>query len=129
MTELAPSNDWPSPILLEFWDRQQNGHVGTRLLVETDRMRIWETRLQAGERIAFHRHVLNYCWTALSAGTSRSHAENGITRERTYKPGDSAYYEYGRGDFRFHDLENIGDTELVFAIVESLESPNPPLPL
>ena len=112
MTELSPSKDWPTPILQEFWDRQQNGHVGTRLLVETDRMRIWETRLRPGERIAFHKHVLNYCWTALSFGVSRSHAENGTVRERSYKPGDSAYYEYPAGDFRFHDLANVGATEL-----------------
>jgi hypothetical protein len=52
-----------------------------------------------------------------------------VIRERTYKQGDTAYYEYGLGDFRFHDLENVGATELVFAIVESLDSANPPLAL
>lgn len=124
-----PPADWPAQLRQEFLSRQQNGNVGTRLLAETDRVRVWETRLRPGERIAFHRHVLNYCWTAMSAGMTRSHAQDGSVRERAYTPGDSAYYEYGPGEFRFHDLENVGTTDLLFAIVESLDSPNRPLSL
>ena len=129
MTVLSPATDWSALVLEEFWARQNKGHVGTSLLAETDLVRVWETRLRPGERIGFHRHVLNYCWTAMSSGTSRSHHESVSIRERTYKPGDSAYYEYEAGDFRFHDLENVGSTELVFAIVERLDSPNAPINL
>ncbi|MBV9783558.1 MAG: hypothetical protein JO264_07030 [Acidisphaera sp.] len=125
----APAADWSPQLREEFAANRQNGRVGTRLLAQTDRVRVWESRLGPGERIAFHRHVLNYAWTAMSAGTSRSHAEDGSVRERTYRPGDTAYYQYGPGEFRFHDLENVGTTELLFAIVESLDSPNPALPL
>ena len=127
--EIEPAADWPAPVREEFRGRLWNGHVGTRLLAETEEVRVWESRLRPGERIGFHRHVLSYCWTAMCVGTSHSHHENGTIRERSYKPGDTAYYEYGLGEFRYHDLENVGETELLFAIVERLDSPNPPLDL
>ena len=45
---------WPSTIREEFEANQLNGRVGTRLLSETDRVRVWEIRLAPGERIGFH---------------------------------------------------------------------------
>ena len=36
---------------------------------------------------------------------------------------------YPAGDFKVHDLENIGDAELIFTTVEFLDSENPPLDL
>ena len=124
-------NDWPDALQAEFHANTSTGRVGTRLLAETGRVRVWETRLQPGERIAFHRHVLNYAWVALTAGRSRSHTMDGGegVRERDYIPGDARFFEYPRGDSRYHDLENCGTTELVFAITELLDSANPPLPL
>ena len=50
-----------------------HGMVGQRLLSETDAVRVWRIELAPGERVAFHTHVLNYFWTALSPGRSRSH--------------------------------------------------------
>jgi beta-alanine degradation protein BauB len=60
---------WPSFIRDEFEANQNNGQVGTRLLSETDRVRVWEIRLAPGERIGFHRHVLDYFWTAVTPWT------------------------------------------------------------
>ena len=36
------------------------GPVGTKLLLENDRVRIWEMRLEPGESSAVHRHDLDY---------------------------------------------------------------------
>ena len=36
----------------------------TTLVSESDRVRVWTIRLKPGERIGFHRHVLDYFWTA-----------------------------------------------------------------
>lgn len=33
------------------------------------------------------------------------------------------------GEYKVHDLENIGDTDLTFVTVEFLDSPNKPLPV
>ena len=36
------------------------GDVGTRVLFENDRVRVWEMTLAPGERSAIHRHDLDY---------------------------------------------------------------------
>ena len=46
-----------------------------------------------------------------------------------YKPSDIKQLTFEEGEFIVHDLENIGDTELLFTTVEFLDSPNAPLEL
>jgi hypothetical protein len=118
---------WPSTIREEFEANQFNGRVGTRLLSETDRVRVWEIRLAPGERIGFHRHVLDYFWTAITLGRARSHTQDGSVVEATYAAGDTRHFAYGTGEYKIHDLENVGDTDLWFTTVEFLDSANEPL--
>jgi hypothetical protein len=65
---------WPDAIAKEFERERANPNpcVGSRLLSENERVRVWEIRLQPGERIGFHRHVLDYFWTAVSGGAGAS---------------------------------------------------------
>jgi len=123
--KVAPA--WPSAIREEFEASQLNGRVGTRLLSETDRVRVWEIRLAPGERIGFHRHVLDYFWTAVTPGRARSHTQDGSVVEATYAAGDTRHFAYGTGEYKIHDLENVGDTDLWFTTVEFLGSANEPL--
>ena len=118
---------WPQWIAQEFEKNQQNGCVGTTLLSEDERVRVWDIRLKPGERIGFHRHQLDYFWTAVTPGRARSHQEDGSTIETEYYPGETRHESYGAGEFKIHDLENIGEDELVFTTVEFLKSANPPL--
>jgi quercetin dioxygenase-like cupin family protein len=120
---------WPAAVADEFRRNQHNGCVGTQLLSETERVRVWTIRLAPGERIGFHRHVLDYFWTAVTAGTALSRTQDGATVERRYHAGETRHESYGTGEYKVHDLENIGDTELVFTTVEFLDSANEPLPL
>ena len=107
-----------------------NGLVGQRLLSETEAVRVWRIDLKPGERVAFHTHVLNYFWTALSAGRSRSTLADGKSIETSYEIGTTKHFTYGLGERMIHDLENIGDTDLSFTTVElKLGSANAPLPL
>jgi beta-alanine degradation protein BauB len=122
----APS-DWPEDLRAEFVASLGNGRVGTRLVSESDRVRVWHLILKPGERIGFHTHVLDYFWSAISGGQARSHHSDGRVVEATYKPGDTQHHRYAKGEFMIHDLENIGNTDLVFATVEFLNSPNVPL--
>ena len=46
---------WPGSIREAFEANQLNGRIGTRLLSETDRVRVWEIRLAPGERIGMAR--------------------------------------------------------------------------
>jgi quercetin dioxygenase-like cupin family protein len=126
----APSQDeWPAAVIDEFRRNQHNGCVGTQLLSENERVRVWTIRLAPGERIGFHRHVLDYFWTAVTAGTALSHTQDGSTGERSYYAGETQHESYGPGEYKVHDLENIGDSELVFTTVEFLDSANEPLRL
>ena len=120
---------WPDVIRKEFEGNQYNGRVGTRLLSETDRVRVWEIRLAPGQRIEFHRHVLDYFWTAVTPGRAQSHAEDGTIVEAVYSAGETRHFTYGKGEHKIHDLENIGDADLWFTTVEFLDCVNAPLEL
>jgi hypothetical protein len=45
------------------------------------------------------------------------------------RPGETRNESYAAGEFKVHDLENIGDKEMIFMTVEFLDSANKPLPL
>jgi quercetin dioxygenase-like cupin family protein len=120
---------WPAAVRHEFEREAQNpnGCVGTRLLSENDKVRVWTIRLAPGERVGFHRHVLDYFWTAMTRCRGRQHLMDGSTVEYSYEAGETRHETYGPGQFKVHDLENIGDAEMVFMTVEFLHSANAPL--
>lgn len=125
---IAPSS-WPEALKAELQRNKLNGHVGSRLVSETDRVRVWLIALKPGERLPLHRHVLDYFWVATSPGKARSHSLDGQTNEWTYAIGDTKHMSFPAGQSMIHDLENIGDTLLTFTTVELKESANAPLQL
>ena len=122
---------WPQWLSQEFAQErdQPNGCVGSELLSESDRVRVWTICLRPGERLGFHRHVLDYFWSALTSGRGRQHLQDGSTVEHSYAAGETRHETYAPGEFKVHDLENIGESDLVFATVEFLDSANAPLPI
>jgi beta-alanine degradation protein BauB len=122
-------NHWTEDALAELRANDRNGHVGMALLSETDRVRVWRIDLAPGERHRFHRHVLDYFWTALAPGRARSRYGDGAVRTFAYAAGETLHLHYAAGESMIHDLTNIGDTPLAFLTVEFLGSANPPLPL
>ena len=127
----SAKTEWPKPLQDEFAREAQNhnGCVGSALVSESDKVRVWTIHLKPGQRFGFHRHVLDYFWTAVSGGRGRQHLMDGTTVEYSYKPGETRHETYGPGEYKVHDLENIGDKELVFMTVEFLASANKPLPI
>jgi quercetin dioxygenase-like cupin family protein len=128
---VSENTAWPAAIAAEF-ERERaspNPCVGSRLLSESERTRVWIIELAPGERIGFHRHVLDYFWTSVNGGRGRQHLQDGTTVEHRYEPGETRHETYGPGQFKVHDLENIGDREMIFMTVEFLDSANKPLPL
>ena len=125
----SPFGDWPPALRQELADNQLNGVVGSTLVSETERMRIWHLRLPAGDRCTFHRHVLNYFWTCHTHGKARGYASDGRITETVHFAGDTRHLNFGPGEYMVHSVENIGDTELVFTTVEFLDSPNAALPV
>ena len=114
--EKKDMTQWPADIAAEFEreSKSPNPCVGSTLL---------------SERIGFHRHVLDYFWTSVSGGRGRQHVHDGTTVEYTYQPGETRHETYGKGEFKVHDLENLGDREMVFMTVEFKDSVNEPMPL
>lgn len=127
----AQKSPWPADITAEFEReaKQNNPCVGSTLLSETERVRVWEIRLAPGERVGFHRHVLDYFWTSVTGGRGRQHVHDGTTVEYTYQPGETRHEIYGPGEFKVHDLTNIGDKDMVFMTIEFLDSANKPMTL
>jgi beta-alanine degradation protein BauB len=118
---------WPKTLQDEIQRNFGNGCVGSRLVSETDRLRVWHLTLAPGERIGFHRHVLDYFWSIHTDGAAKSNYHDGRTAVTQYRAGDTKHFTYGAGEFMMHDLENVGTTTLVFTTVEHLDSANPPL--
>ncbi|MET0475917.1 MAG: hypothetical protein ABW001_14890 [Mycobacterium sp.] len=120
---------WTDELRAEFDEYSHDGHVGSRLLSQNERVRVWEIRLAPGERFHAHRHVLDYFWTAVNAGRSRQHTADGTTRDVEYGAGETRHFTFGAGEFLLHDIENVGTGDLVFTTVEHLDSANSALPL
>lgn len=118
---------WSDELRAEFDTYSHDGYVGSQLLSQNERVRVWEIRLAPGERWHAHRHVLDYFWTAVNAGSSRQHTSDGTTRDVTYAAGETRHFSFAAGEFLLHDIENIGQSGLVFTTVEHLDSANAPL--
>ena len=124
-----PFADWSPALRQELADNQFNAVVGSTLVSETDRVRVWHLTIPAGKRCTFHRHVLNYFWTCHTHGTARGYMADGRITTTVHFPGDTRHLNFADGEYMVHSVENIGDTELVFTTVEFLDSPNAALPV
>ena len=99
------------------------------LLSETDKVRVWIIRLAAGRADRLPSPRAEYFWTSVNGGRGRQHLMDGTTVEYTYYPGETRHETYGAGEFKVHDLENLGDQDMIFMTIEFLDSANKPLPV
>jgi hypothetical protein len=121
MTEIVDEGTFdPGEFEDELAAASSNFDVGTRLLFENERVKVWEIRLAPGERGAFHAHTRRYFWTVVEAGVGRQRSPDGTFTVRRYEVGDTQYSEHSPAEPMIHDLENVGDTTLRFVTVELL---------
>jgi hypothetical protein len=120
---------WPKDLQEDITANEFSGVVGSVLVSETDRVRVWHLHLKPGYRCSFHRHVLDYFWTCHTHGKARGYFEDGSIKDVTHFPGDTRHMNYGPGEYLLHSVENIGDTDLLFTTVEFKQSANAPLPV
>lgn len=97
-----------------------NRALGTTLWFENERTRVWEVRLEPGERGPFHAHTTDYFWTVVDGGTGLQRRGDGSYAIREYRVGDTLYLENSPESPMIHDLENVGDSLLRFVTVEIL---------
>ena len=129
---IAPADSfdrWPQGLRQELKENAMNPVVGSVLVSETDKLRVWHLSVPAGQRCGFHRHVLDYFWTCHSHGRARGYYEDGSITETTHYPGDTMHLRYAAGEYMLHSVENVGDTDLLFTTVEFLDSANAALPV
>jgi len=124
-----PRAHWPSALQQELEDNRFSPIVGSVVVSETDKVRVWHLMIPAGKRCTFHRHVLDYFWTCHTHGKARNYFEDGSVTDTVHYPGHTRHLKFGPGEYMLHSVENIGDTELLFTTVEFLQSANAPLPL
>jgi beta-alanine degradation protein BauB len=99
--------------------------VGTEVLFENHRIRVWEIRLEPGERGPFHAHTRNYFWTVVAGSRGLQRFADGTFAVRDYAEGDTKYLEHTPATALIHDLENVGDSLLRFVTVELLDDEQP----
>ena len=127
MTDPFTGPHWNAALKAELSIAATNGQVGSTIVSESDRVRVWLIEMKPGDRLPFHTHVLDYFWTATTPGTARSRYSNGRVAEADYAVGDTRHFRFEKGESMTHDLENIGNTVLCFTTVEFLDSANAPL--
>ncbi|AEA23628.1 hypothetical protein ACFQ34_29975 [Pseudonocardia benzenivorans] len=103
--------------------------IGSTVLFENDRVRVWEMILQPGEHCEFHEHhndhVILYAQTATMRGQELGDDDWGIVQDT--EPGFVLYRTVGSGGpLPPHRLRNLGEAPVTHYIVELLEpSPSP----
>ena len=80
------------------------GDIATKLLMENDRVRIWEMRLEPGQTSDLHRHELDYIMIQISGdrmaadfepGSAGPWGNDGARVEGDIAPGNVLYAERG----------------------------------
>jgi quercetin dioxygenase-like cupin family protein len=87
--------------------------VGTKLVFENERIRVWEFTLEPGAEIGAHKHELDYFFYPIEGGTLEVTRATGITAA-TLEAGQIYYREAGDT----HGARNIGPTRYHEVLVE-----------
>jgi hypothetical protein len=95
-----------------------NHDIGTTLWFENDSVRVFELRLEPGERGPFHVHDATYFWTVVEPGRGLQRFPDGTYVVRDYALGETRYLVNSPRDPLVHDLENVGESTLRFVTAE-----------
>jgi quercetin dioxygenase-like cupin family protein len=96
--------------------------VGTRLLFENDRVRVWDLRLEPGESTGLHHHDTDYLYVAIGGGTLQGVEAVGTKRPlNTMADGEVRFRPIGK-DGEIHEAINVGDEPWRNIVVELKDS-------
>ncbi|HUE73377.1 MAG TPA: hypothetical protein VMP01_21040 [Pirellulaceae bacterium] len=91
--------------------------VGTRLLFENDRVRVWDLRLEPGEQTSFHRHSTDFLYVVIGDGELQTLFPDGTADPpRTMADGDVRFREVP--DESVHAAKNTGSRPWRNIVVE-----------
>ncbi|WP_343486566.1 hypothetical protein [Allomuricauda sp. d1] len=129
--ELNPIDDfskWEEDYVEELNSLEFKETLGNRLLFEDKTVKLWDLKLEPGQRMPFLRHNKNFSWISETNAVLKSRFGNGkITLIRVGK-GDTEYFEHAEKNY-INDLENLGDTSAIFKILEYKQAFHDMLPI
>ena len=97
--------------------REQPGpNIGTRIIAEHDRVKLWELKLDPGEASEWHAHENDYIFIVVEGGKLFAEYEDGGVNTTDTKPGEVVYNSPST-----HRVTNTGTTRYRNIIVELLD--------
>jgi len=94
--------------------------VGTKLLFENDRVRVWDLQLAAGDSTGLHRHRHDFLYVVIGEGEFQTAFEDGSRDPaRRMVDGDVRFREVGQGIV--HEGLNVGSRPWRNVVVEFLK--------
>ena len=123
IVELNPVGNfdpWDQQMIEELLQRDIKESLGERLVFENETVKLWDIKLEPGERLPFRRHNTNYNWVCVTGGLALTRHGNGKISMIKLEPGDTEYCEFKGKDYT-NDLENIGDRTLAINVLEYKE--------
>jgi quercetin dioxygenase-like cupin family protein len=91
--------------------------VGTRLLFENDRVRVWDLQLAPGESTGLHRHTTDFLYVVIGDGALQTILGDG-TREPPRAMHDGEVRFRNVADETVHEAVNVGDSPWRNIVVE-----------
>jgi len=91
--------------------------IGTKVILENEKVKIVEVRIPVGEKMPMHTHG-NYVSYVMNQAKVRITLPDGSTKEKDFVRGVASYFDAGVK----HSLENIGSTEVINLDIELKES-------
>ena len=107
----------------ESSNEQTEGHavkdeIGTKVLFEDEKFKVWDLQLEPGEALGMHRHTRDYLLVFIGESRIRGVNPDGTTRfEQDMHDGD-VFQRVIDGADDVHDAVNVGDTLSLNIIIE-----------
>ncbi|MDP9317233.1 MAG: cupin domain-containing protein [Chloroflexota bacterium] len=96
--------------------------VGTRLLFENDRIRVWDLALAPGESLEKHIHRLDFCFIVVQGGSLRHvDPDNPANDQDVQYHADQIVFIEADGGLIHHRLINVGTTPYRNYVIELKE--------
>ena len=93
------------------------GDVGTKLIFENDRVKVWELTLQPGQAVGEHTHEHDYLILPIETSMVEVTRSGGRVEVSEYAGGSVIYRQKGET----HDAKNVGPTRYHQLLVELKE--------
>jgi len=91
--------------------------VGTRLLFENERVRVWDLRLEPGESTGLHQHDKDYFYVVIGDGALQTKFANGSTAPAKQMADGEVHFRK-IDEPAVHEAVNVGDTPWRNIVVE-----------